>query len=468
MFNVISSYGGCRVRVLALAWGLGLVAPAWATSQEPDEAGGTSAVGVATAGVRQSVELSLEDAVRRAVTYNVDVLVARAEQARTRGIVREVRAQSLPSISADFDYTRNIQRPVLFFNTQEGVQQISIGNDNDYTFGLRLEQSLLDFSLGPARRAARLSAESTGAQVEAARTEAALNARLIYYTTLLDRELVRVQEQALEQAEARLEQVEMMHRAGTASDFDLLTAQVEADNIRPLLIQARNRFALDMNRLKRAVELPLDVEVGLTDELARPEGAEPLPVDSAAELAVRQRPDLRAQRVNVDLQRQNLAAQRRSALPSFDLFATLSRRGSSDRFFPGERDFSQSATAGIAFSLPLFDGRERAGLVQQAEAAMDRERYRLEALAENIRLEVQQAVQNLEATREQVTASESNVTRAERALEIAQTRFRNGLSTQVELNDAELAATRARTNYAQALYDYSVARARLGAALGER
>jgi outer membrane protein TolC len=60
------------------------------------------------------------------------------------------------------------------------------------------------------------------------------------------------------------------------------------------------------------------------------------------------------------------------------------------------------------------------------------------------------------------------VDRAERALEIAQTRFRNGLSTQVELNDAELAATRARTNFAQALYDYNVARARLQAALGER
>lgn len=465
MYRVISRYRG----LLWLGVGVGLAAsignPVGLGGQEAPRPAGAGPAAQPEAG---AVRLSLEDAVRRAVIYNVEVLVARAEQARTRGLVKEVRSRSLPEITADFNYTRNIQRPVLFFNTPEGVQQISLGNDNDYTFGLRLEQSLLDFSLGPARRAAGLSADATGAQVEAARTGAALNARLAYYTALLDRELVTVQEQALAQSEARLEQVSMMHRAGTASDFDLLTAQVEVENIRPQLIEARNQLALDRNRLKRAVNLPLDIQIVLTDSLERPTELEPPLLEEAHEVAARQRSDLQAQRVTLDLQRQNLLAQRRGALPSFDLFASVTRRGSSERLFPGERDFSQSATAGLAFSLPLFDGRERAGLVQQAEAALDRERYRLEELRENVRLEVQQALQNLEATREQVAASESNVARAERALDIAQTRFRNGLSTQVELNDAELAATRARTNFAQALYDYSVARARLDAALGER
>ncbi|MFQ5678898.1 MAG: TolC family protein [Gemmatimonadota bacterium] len=450
---------------------------------------------------RDRVKLSLADAVLRATTLNETVLMARAEQARTIGIVREVRSQSLPQITADINYTRNIQRPVLFFNTPEGVQQISLGNDNDYTFALRLEQSLMDFSLGPARRAARLTRDATGAQVEQARTSAALQARVDYFTVLLDRELLRVQEQALAQAEARLAQVEMMSRAGTASEFDLLTAQVEVDNIQPQLIEARNRLALDTNRLKRTVNLPLDAALELTDGLARPgetpaepaadrggrgaaapeagrrsaaeltvgeEGVEDQELSRWIQSALLRRPDLAAQRTTVQLHQQNLTSQRRSALPEFDLVAGITRRGSSDEFFPGERDFSQSATAGLVVSLPLFDGRERAGRVQQAQAARDRERYALERLEKDVRLDVQQSLQALRAAREQVAASESNVRRAERALEIAQTRFRNGLSTQVELNDAELAATRARTNYAQALYNYNVARAALQAAAGER
>jgi outer membrane protein TolC len=85
-----------------------------------------------------------------------------------------------------------------------------------------------------------------------------------------------------------------------------------------------------------------------------------------------------------------------------------------------------------------------------------------------VRLDVQQSLLALNAAREEISASESNVRRAERALEIAQTRFRNGLSTQVELNDAALAMTEARTNYARALYRYAVAHAQLQAAMGER
>jgi len=85
-----------------------------------------------------------------------------------------------------------------------------------------------------------------------------------------------------------------------------------------------------------------------------------------------------------------------------------------------------------------------------------------------VRLQVQQAYQAQQAALQRIEASQANVHRAEKALEIAETRFKNGLSTQVELNDAELAVTRARTNRAQALHDYGVARANLLAAVGER
>ncbi len=413
------------------------------------------------------VRLGLDEAVNRATSVNEDVLIARAERARAAGIVKEVRSDALPRISANFGYTRNIQTPVLFLDTEEGVQQVSIGNDNDYTFGLTLGQTLLDFSLGPARTAARLSRRASAELVESARDRVALRTRESYYGVLLARELVRVQEQALEQAEARLEQVRQFHRAGTAAEFDLLTARVEVDNVRPDVIDARNRLELTRNQLKRTVGLPLERELVLTDGF--PTAADSLPAEAAyVQEALRDRSDLRGQEIRVDLQQENLTASERSALPTLELTAGLSRRASSDDLVPPEQDFSQTVTAGLAFSVPLFDGRERAGQVQQASAELNREEYRLRQLRENIRLEVQQSYQELRAARERIEATSATVDRAERALEIAQTRFENGLSTQVELNDAELAVTRARTNQARARHDYAVALARLLAATGER
>lgn len=444
---------GDPIRSISSAWLAGLVAL-------------TAVAGVPSVlPAQEPLRLELEEAVRRATAHNERVLMARAEEARAAGIVKEVRSDALPRVDANFGYTRNIQTPVLFFNTDQGVQQISIGSDNEYTFGLSFRQTLFDFSLGPARRAARLSRDASDAGVRAARTQVALEARTAYYDVLLSRALVRVRRQAVEQAERRLEQVEAFHAAGTAAEFDLLTAQVEAANLRPDLIEARNQLELDLNRLKRVVGLPLDREIVLADSFPEP-GPAPAAEAELAETALQHRGDYRGQQIRVRLQEENLAAEEGADLPALELVAGLQRRASSDDLFPPEEDFSQTATAGLAFSLPLFDGRAGAGREQQAAAELSRERHRLEQLRENVRLEVQQARQTLESARERIDASASNVARAEKALEIAQTRFENGLSTQVELNDAELAVTQARTNHARALHAYAVARARLLAATG--
>lgn len=460
---------GAAPIALALAAAVTLLAssPSTAPAQTPDTVELGPSLGSAAAPPAGVMQISVEGAVRRATTVNERVLIARARQAEAAGLVTETRSDALPQIRSNYGYTRNIQNPVLFFGSGDEVQQISIGNQNEHTFGLTLEQSIWDWSLGPARAAARLGRKATAAEVESARTDVALRARRAYYDVLEARELVRVQEQALAQAKSRLEQVRDFYEAGTTSEFDLLTAQVEVENVRPDVIDARNRLELDRNRLKRVTGISLEREITLSDSFPEP-GADRRGESEYVKTALERRPDLRSQRLTVDLQHQNVVSEERSDLPDLALTASLQRRGASSEFIPPQEDFSQTATAGFSFSVPLFDGRERAGRVQQARAAQNREQYRLRQLEENIRLEVQQAHQALTSARQRVEATTASVERAERALEIAQTRFQNGLSTQVELNDAELAATRARTNRAEALHDYAVARAELMAATGER
>ncbi|MFP3938720.1 MAG: TolC family protein [Thermoanaerobaculia bacterium] len=437
-------------------------------------------------GAPSPLPLGLDDAVERAVSRNEDVLIAEAEEAGTEGLVREVSAGALPELRAGGVYTRNIERPVFFFNSPEGLQRIEVGSDNEVDLSATLTQALWDPSLGPAIRAAHLTRGAAAAGTERARTAVALAARLAYFDALLARDLVRVREEAVEQARARLEQVQAFHDAGTAPDFDLLTAEVELANLRPPLIEARNGLDLALNRLKRVVGLPLEREVELTDGFLEPEAegtgprgreagggteAEGDPdspdLRAAWARASRGRSDLARQRFLVELREEDVEAERRSFLPSLDLTADYLHRASTDDF-PGGDDFVDSLAAGLVVSVDLFDGGERRGRVAQARAALEQERQRLARLEEEVRLEVEQADLALQAARESVEASRGTVALAERALEIAQIRFRNGLSTQVELDDAELAVTEARTNLARALHAYSTARAGLQAALGER
>lgn len=480
-----------------------VVAPAPLAAQVPGL--GTGLGSVQGPAAEAPLALSLAEAVERAVDRNEDVLIAEAEEAGTEGLVREVSAGALPELRAGGVYTRNVERPVFFLDSPEGLQRIEVGSDNEVDLSANLTQALWDPSLRPAIRAARLARGAASAGTERTRTAVALAARLAYFDALLARDLVRVQEQAQEQARTRLEQVRAFHDAGTAADFDLLTAEVELANLRPPLIEARNGLDLALNRLKRVVGLPLEREVELTDGFLSPEGGETASGETEAggdrtdgdetpqaeggaagdrgsaaggapvspdlrvawARASRGRSDLARQRFLVELREEDVEAERRSFLPTLDLTADYLRRASTDDF-PGGDDFVDSLAAGLVVSVDLFDGGERRGRVAQARASLEQERQRLARLEEEVRLEVEQADLALRAARESVEASRGTVALAERALEIAQVRFKNGLSTQVELDDAELAVTEARTNLARALHAYSTARAALQAALGER
>jgi len=91
---------------------------------------------------RPVLALSLEGAVEWAVERNEEVLIAEAEEARTAGLVREVGAGAYPSLSASGVYTRNVERPVFFFNSPEGLQRIEVGSDNEVDLAATLRHVL--------------------------------------------------------------------------------------------------------------------------------------------------------------------------------------------------------------------------------------------------------------------------------------------------------------------------------------
>ncbi|HMB51747.1 MAG TPA: TolC family protein, partial [Thermoanaerobaculia bacterium] len=402
------------------------------------------------------VALGVDEAIARALDSNEDVLLAEADRRLAAGRLAEVESVLRPGVTFDLDYTRNIEQPVFFLQQGGQVQEIQVGSDHEYDLALTLEQPLFDARVFPALRANRLAVDAADAGVADRRIAIALAARLAYYEALLAAEQVEVQRQALAQAEDRLGQVDALFEAGTAAEFDVLTARVEVDNIRPDLIDAENRRRLSAQRLKRVVGLPPATEVELTADFVPL--APPPTLDEAVEEALTARGDLEALRLTAEAQEQRVQRERRSNLPSVRFLAELRRQASSDEALPD--DLVQSSNAQVRVTVPLFQGGARKARVEQERAALDTNRLRLQQRVEDVRLEVQEALLALDGARQAIEASEANVERAGRALEIAGVRFVNGLSTQVELNDAELAVTRARSNFAAARWAYSVAWAR--------
>ncbi|HOT77818.1 MAG TPA: TolC family protein, partial [Candidatus Wallbacteria bacterium] len=133
--------------------------------------------------------------------------------------------------------------------------------------------------------------------------------------------------------------------------------------------------------------------------------------------------------------------------------------------YPVEK-FNETWNMNVVAQVPLYDARESKHALETAATAYEQKKINFDQLIENVKLEVKIAHQELIQADELITASEKNVEQAKEALSIAQVSYDNGLNTNLEIMDAQLALTQAKTNYFQSLHDYGVAFAKLEKSMG--
>jgi outer membrane protein TolC len=251
--------------------------------------------------------------------------------------------------------------------------------------------------------------------------------------------------------------------------FDVLRAHVELANERPRLIQARNSFRIGKNNLLNLLgcDLPKtiweDVPLQLSDTLQ----ASPLDIDLPAALAraVEKRPELAALRKVEGLRREDVVQARAGFKPNAQIFGGYQWQSP-----PYENDLSADLygwTAGAQITWNIFDFGLTRGKIAQARAHYERARLDVDESRRQIELEVRTAYSNFIEAREVLESQKAVQAEAEEALRQAEARMAAGSSTQLDVLNAQTALTQARTTQAQALHDFSVARARFERAVGE-
>jgi outer membrane protein TolC len=128
--------------------------------------------------------------------------------------------------------------------------------------------------------------------------------------------------------------------------------------------------------------------------------------------------------------------------------------------FPSGR-FLTDWTIGVSLRLPLFTGGRLGGDRMIARAGVDQARLRLRQVEEQARLDTRNSIANAEEAEARWLATTGTVRQAQRAYEIAEIRYREGISTQTELSDSRLQLQEAQANRAQAARDLQIARVRL-------
>ena len=360
-----------------------------------------------------------------------------------------------------------------------GLEDLPFGRRNTWRASLAFSQNL--YSGG--RNGAQIALASAGhASAElgltTVRAQLLFEVTQAYYDAVLSDQLVNIAAATLEQAGSTLRQVEAGLSAGTQPEFEVLRARVNRDSQEPVLIRQRVNRALALLRLKRLLDLPAEADLQLADSL-EDENLPPPAVFvervSAIENTLRSSdtPSLTVgslslpERIAIDQANatmrtreaslQLIEAQRR---PTLSLNSNYSRIAYPDNNVLPSFDRS-NWTVGVSMSVPLLTGGRQRGDELVARAELDQSRLQQRQIEELAALDTRSAWAELLAARAAWESTAGTVQQAERAYQIADVRYRAGVSTQLELTDSRLQQQQAGANRAVTARDLQVARARV-------
>jgi outer membrane protein len=421
----------------------------------------------------QGRRLSLAEALRIAETASEDVGIARAGAERARGEQLRARSELFPQIYASAGYTRTLASQFEDLADEAPPEDgfdfsaLPFGQANNWTLGLNIDQTIFaggrvaaqTRAAGAGRRIAETSLASTRAQLVLDVTEA-------YFDAALADQLVAIAASTLEQAETTLRHTQLARQVGNQPEFELLRATVARDNQRPVLIQRRADRDIARMRLKQMLNLPLDEPLILTTPLDDSTGALPArltsgPVATQDSVAPSERAPVRQAADAVQINESALRIARSQRLPQLSVNMQYGRVAYPPNGVPAWDDFSTNWTVGVALQVPLFTGGRIGGNVRVAQADLEEARYRLTQARELAELDSYAAMSRLAAAEAAFSASAGTAQQASRAYQIAEIRYREGISTQVELSDSRILLEQAKANRALAARDLAVARARV-------
>jgi len=448
---------------------------------------------------QESAPLSMEQAVRIALRQNRDVQAGRLALEEANERVTEAWSNVYPSLDFNASYTRNVSPtltflPKAFLDPDAGPDEyigVQFGADNQWSSTVSLEQPIFSASafigVGAAGRYKNLQEEVLRGLTQGVVTRV----RVAYYQLLLQQEQLRLIEKSVQRVRASLEETRALNRAGLASDYDVLRLEVELGNLEPNLLRASNAVHQSQRQMALELDLPQGQPVAVEGSLAEMdltnvaandaanrqvlafagfggEGLEEL--DRALGMAEELRSDLRQLQLTESLRKTEMRLEQVEYIPRITFFGNYvinaQDNGSPNFFARGDGQRAYGRNIGVRVSVPIFQGFRRDARIDQKRAALRQAETQTQLAEDQARLQVQNLVEQADEAHLRAQGQRRAVGQAQRGFEIASAQYREGLSSQLELTDAEVALRQSEFNYAQAVYDYLVARAQLDQATG--
>lgn len=409
-------------------------------------------------------KITIADAIRMALSDSYQIIDAQKTKEIYERQLTEANANFYPSLSLDASYGRALKKGKIVM----GSKSIEIGQNNTYQAGLNASYVL--WSGGAVRNSARLA--KVGAETglyNLRHVQDAVTKQVVgfCYDIIYAAALIRVQEEYLDIAKQHLEEAQAKYKQGLVSNLDVLTQKVKVENIEPTVLQAKKNFELGNLYLRQILNRDPEDRVYLTWSQKDLELPQTPSLDELYNIAMERRPELKLSKLAVDAAHYNINIAKSGHMPVLSLNGNYTYNGVTDNGFPQHKqDYYWTSSAGVTFSLPLFEGFKVSAQVAQKELAYDQAVAAYQNKMKNVRIQVKEAWLNLQEARSRIEATKGVVEQARENLSAQMKRYRAGLTSQLEVNDAISNVNDSDLQYVQAVYDGAIALSNLKFAVG--
>jgi outer membrane protein len=420
--------------------------------------------------------LPLSEAIDTAMEHSPYLRVAEIDVDVAATRIREARGHMFPKLTVSEMVTRTDHSawklfqqfgqerwsPSMFQRFADADQINEPTPSTNFQTKVQIEQPLYTGGrLTAAGEQARLGKEAQAAALERVRQEVVFDVVRTYYGVILAQRGLRVAKQAVKTLEAHVKTAQDLYDAGVVVRSDVLSAKVHLAKTRETQIVAENQVKLAKAALCHYMGVDQGKEFSIQADLAY------VPLfHGLADLiktALQDRPDLQQVIFGTEATRKGIDYAKAGYLPTAGLMASyeFDDRGLGDLFSDGESYF----LAAMA-NWTLFDGFITAAQVERATLETRKMEAQQERLRNGIELQVRQAFLTLKQARERIGVTTKAVDQAEESQRIIHNRYKAGVTTIVEVLDADTALLAARLSALQARYDHNLAQVELDFALG--
>ncbi|MGD0274987.1 MAG: TolC family protein [Syntrophales bacterium] len=406
--------------------------------------------------IKRGDVLSLQKCVEISLKNHPSIISAVSTVRATQARIDQARANYYPQINWSSGYNRN-SAPTTTIGGSGGII-VGVGPYDQYSSAVTLSQNIYDFGKTSTQvKIQSLTADSSRYDLDLALSQLVFTVKQAYYDLLQAKINRDVAADTVSQFQQHLDQAEAFFRIGTKAKIDVTKAEVDLSNAKLNLLTAENVVGIAKVTLNNAMGIPSAPEYTIESQFTHE--TYPVNFEEVLKKAYGYRPDLLS-----------LIAKRDAADKSIDLaktgyYPTLSGDASYGRT-GGDFPLAEDWTVGATLSFPLFSGFLTKYQVEEAKANLSVFKANEESLRQSIRLDVEQAYLNLKQAELKIPTSEIAVKQADENNQLAGGRYQTGVGSPIEVTDALVALSNAKTAYTQALHDYKIAQAAIEKAMG--